>query len=174
MRRRSIQLQSRSSFHDDKMPRHHLSGLSCRFQPLSPWSGQVPYVLLTRSPLSLSEASFQSASFDLHVLGMPPAFILSQDQTLHLIVCLAHLLRFAFKRLFFSYPDVLRPSFWIDISCLVFKDRSQLLAVCSVILPSASLLCQQLFYLFSIFFFIFLYFLFLLRLKVYFHFMNQK
>jgi hypothetical protein len=23
--------------------------------------------------------------FDLHVLGMPPAFILSQDQTLHLI-----------------------------------------------------------------------------------------
>ena len=26
--------------------------------------------------------------FDLHVLGMPPAFILSQDQTLHLILTL--------------------------------------------------------------------------------------
>ena len=155
MRRRSIQLQSRSSFHDDKMPRHHLSGLSCRFQPLSPWSGQVPYVLLTRSPLSLSEASFQSASFDLHVLGMPPAFILSQDQTLHLIVCLAHLLRFAFKRLFFSYPDVLRPSSWIDVSCLVFKDRA-----CSpqalVYITTSFSFRQLLFFTFFIFFLIFL------------------
>ena len=25
------------------------------------------------------------APFDLHVLGMPPAFVLSQDQTLHII-----------------------------------------------------------------------------------------
>jgi hypothetical protein len=34
-------------------------------------------VLLTRSPLC------PKAPFDLHVLGTPPAFILSQDQTLH-------------------------------------------------------------------------------------------
>jgi hypothetical protein len=33
-------------------------------------------VLLTRTPLS------PKASFDLHVLGLPPAFVLSQDQTL--------------------------------------------------------------------------------------------
>ena len=47
-------------------------------------------MLLTRLPLggeSLSNfvqvRSLQKAtSFDLHVLGMPPAFILSQDQTL--------------------------------------------------------------------------------------------
>ena len=44
---------------------------------------QVAYVLLTRSPL-LRPASW-SPAFDLHVLGMPPALILSQDQTLHLI-----------------------------------------------------------------------------------------
>ena len=44
---------------------------------------QVAYVLLTRSPL-LHQASLVPA-FDLHVLGTPPAFILSQDQTLHLI-----------------------------------------------------------------------------------------
>ena len=31
----------------------------------------------------LAEASFHSASFDLHVLGTPPAFVLSQDQTLN-------------------------------------------------------------------------------------------
>jgi hypothetical protein len=37
-------------------------------------------VLLTRSPLGhLSE---ERASLDLHVLSTPPAFVLSQDQTL--------------------------------------------------------------------------------------------
>ena len=35
-------------------------------------------MLLTRPPLS------PKASFDLHVLGTPPAFILSQDQTLQI------------------------------------------------------------------------------------------
>ena len=33
-------------------------------------------MLLTRTPLGIA------TSFDLHVLGTPPAFILSQDQTL--------------------------------------------------------------------------------------------
>nr|CAJ30040.1 hypothetical protein mgI380 [Magnetospirillum gryphiswaldense MSR-1] len=36
-------------------------------------------MLLTRAPLS------PKTSFDLHVLGLPPAFVLSQDQTLKLI-----------------------------------------------------------------------------------------
>ena len=35
-------------------------------------------MLLTRLPLSIAGA------FDLHVLGLPPAFALSQDQTLKL------------------------------------------------------------------------------------------
>ena len=38
-------------------------------------------MLLTRSPLLGNIAT--SLTFDLHVLGTPPAFILSQDQTLH-------------------------------------------------------------------------------------------
>ena len=61
-----------------------LCGISSRFQLLSPTEGQVAHALLTRSPLShnLKQAS-SCASFDLHVLGMPPAFILSQDQTLN-------------------------------------------------------------------------------------------
>ena len=127
MRRRSIQLQSRSSFHDDKMPRHHLSGLSCRFQPLSRWSGQVPYVLLTRSPLSLSKASFQSAPFDLHVLGMPPAFILSQDQTLHLNRLFSSFLTLRFSSLAsFLFLSGLASFFFFELTflCLVFKDRA--------------------------------------------------
>ncbi|EFG22293.1 hypothetical protein HMPREF0873_01746, partial [Veillonella sp. 3_1_44] len=42
----------------------------------------VDYALLTRSPLRLIEASFHRSSFDSHVLSTPPAFVLSQDQTL--------------------------------------------------------------------------------------------
>ena len=42
--------------------------------------GQISYALLTRSPLS--SAPKDTFPFDLHVLGTPPTFILSQDQTL--------------------------------------------------------------------------------------------
>ena len=44
--------------------------------------GQVGHALLTRSPLSPGK---QAAwiPFDLHVLSTPPAFILSQNRTLH-------------------------------------------------------------------------------------------
>ncbi len=60
-----------------------LSGISTRFRELSQSYRQVAYVLLTRPPLSCSEASFFTTPLDLHVLGTPPAFVLSQDQTLH-------------------------------------------------------------------------------------------
>ena len=59
-----------------------LCGISNRFQLLFPTEGQVPHALLTRPPLSYKKASSIIAPFDLHVLGMPPAFILSQDRTL--------------------------------------------------------------------------------------------
>ena len=58
-------------------------GISRAFVLLSPSQRQVAYALLTRLPLGLSKASFQSTPFDLHVLSTPPAFVLSQDQTLH-------------------------------------------------------------------------------------------
>ena len=48
--------------------------------------GRLPtrYSPVRRFPLwSSTEASVQSFSLDLHVLGTPPAFILSQDQTLN-------------------------------------------------------------------------------------------
>ena len=53
-----------------------MSGINPRFRRLSQSQGQVAHVLLTRSPLGAS------TSFDLHVLSTPPAFVLSQDQTL--------------------------------------------------------------------------------------------
>ena len=51
---------------------------------LSPGIGQVTHALLTRPPLTWKSLGFIPSPFDLHVLGMPPAFILSQDQTLML------------------------------------------------------------------------------------------
>ena len=57
-------------------------GISSPFGLLSPSLRQVVYALLTRLPLDFSKASFQSVPFDLHVLSTPPAFVLSQDQTL--------------------------------------------------------------------------------------------
>jgi hypothetical protein len=57
-----------------------VSGIRHRFQCLSQSQGQVTHVLLTRSPLIQGASSL--SSFDLHVLSTPPAFILSQDQTL--------------------------------------------------------------------------------------------
>ena len=63
-----------------------LCGISICFQMLSPSERQVAHALLTRPPLSHirfhSEEIIRQASFDLHVLGTPPAFVLSQDQTL--------------------------------------------------------------------------------------------
>ena len=57
-----------------------VSGISPGFPELSQSQGQVAHVLLTRSPL-IPRAS-PGSSFDLHVLSTPPAFVLSQDQTL--------------------------------------------------------------------------------------------
>jgi hypothetical protein len=56
------------------------SGISPPFDELFPTSGQVAYVLLNRSPLGGPPKG--STSLDLHTLGTPQAFVLSQDQTL--------------------------------------------------------------------------------------------
>ena len=57
-----------------------LSGISTPFEVLSLTDGQITHVLLTRPPLDPEVAP--RASLDLHVLSTPPAFVLSQDQTL--------------------------------------------------------------------------------------------
>ena len=71
---------SKATFNEFVMRPIHLWGISIRFRMLSPAHGQVPHVLLTRSPLIICAST--ESSFDLHVLSTPPAFILSQDQTL--------------------------------------------------------------------------------------------
>ena len=64
-------------------------GISTSFEVLSPSEGQVAYALLTRLPLTFPIASYRVRPFDLHVLSTPPAFVLSQDQTLMLKVDLS-------------------------------------------------------------------------------------
>src|SRR5215469_9152909 len=56
------------------------SGINPGFPGLSRCRGWITHVLLTRSPLSPGPKP--RFSLDLHVLSAPPAFVLSQDQTL--------------------------------------------------------------------------------------------
>ncbi len=60
-----------------------ISGISGPFGQLSQSTRQVTHVLLTRAPL-YSTPRRTCFSYDLHVLSTPPAFVLSQDQTLQL------------------------------------------------------------------------------------------
>ena len=71
-------IPDRKTFHHHRMREMVISGISPGFPELSQSLGQVTHVLLTRSPLTHPK----TGPFDLHVLSTPPAFVLSQDQTL--------------------------------------------------------------------------------------------
>jgi hypothetical protein len=65
-----------------RFPPWGVCGISVGFPTLSPTTGQIP----TRySPVRHSRYR-SNYSFDLHVLSIPPAFNLSHDQTLQLII----------------------------------------------------------------------------------------
>ena len=61
-----------------------LSGITAPFGALSRSTGYVTYPLRTLSPLTTLSIAQLDNSFDLHVLATPPAFVLSQDQTLRI------------------------------------------------------------------------------------------
>ena len=67
-------------FHRSGMPPIGSWRITRRFHRLTAGTGWVAYALRTRPPLP--PAPKDRISFDLHVLGLPLAFILSQDQTL--------------------------------------------------------------------------------------------
>ena len=71
-----------ASFPDPPCDRPRISRISHTFMRLSRRRGQVTHVLLTRSPLIHTHQKEGASPFDLHVLSTPPAFVLSQDQTL--------------------------------------------------------------------------------------------
>ena len=72
-------IPSRRGFSRGAMRHPGVSGITRPFGRLSRGRGQVLHVLLSRSPLASARGQ---VPFDLHVLGAPPAFILSQDRTL--------------------------------------------------------------------------------------------
>ena len=120
----------------------YLSGLSPRFQGLSQssWAGCLR---ITHPFASISVQQAGLLSIDLHVLGTPPAFILSQDQTLHLI---SSSIVTASRCL--SYINLLTfvVSCNVSISCSVFKELPHCpFEQCSMSISSSRFLCQHVF-----------------------------
>ena len=64
------------------MPPLMLWGISRRFHRLYPGDGHVAHALRTLSPVAARCIATPALPLDLHVLSLPLAFILSQDQTL--------------------------------------------------------------------------------------------
>ena len=90
------------------------SGITVAFTTLSLSPGHVIHVFLTRSPLTYPPVTRWVGPFDLHALATPPAFVLSQDQTLQ----------------FFSFPSVPTKSRRSDTtkgfhSCVHENERSR-------------------------------------------------
>ena len=57
-------------------------GINSPFGELSPTSRQIAHVLRTLTPLNILRIATKNVPSDLHVLSTPPAFVLSQNQTL--------------------------------------------------------------------------------------------
>ena len=84
-------------------------GISTSFPVLFPTERKVAHALLTRPPLKQFIASYNLSPLDLHVLGTPPAFVLSQDQTL------------SFNPLCLTGLPAKFNSFGITVSCLRYS-----------------------------------------------------
>ena len=95
----------------------------------------------------------RSEAFDLHVLGTPPAFILSQDQTLHCLLFLSDNLLVWLALFYFLFISKLSLTLCFILSCSVFNVLSlDSLVECPFILPSSLPFVK----LFLVLFFIFL------------------
>ena len=97
----------------------------------------------------------RSEAFDLHVLGTPPAFILSQDQTLHCLLFLSDNLLVCLALFYFLFISKLSLTLCFILSCSVFNVLSlDSLVECPFILPS-SLTFVKLFLVLFLFFSLF-------------------
>ena len=65
-----------------KMSSLIICGINSPFGELSPTSRQIAHVLRTLAPLDIICIATNDIPLDLHVLSTPPAFVLSQNQTL--------------------------------------------------------------------------------------------
>ena len=91
-------------------------------------------------------------AFDLHVLGTPPAFILSQDQTLHCLLFLSDNLLVCLALFYFLFISKLSLTLCFILSRSVFNVLSlDSLVECPFILPSLLTFVKLFLYLFSFF-----------------------
>ena len=75
-------IRVRRVFQPPSMRGEVLWEISRRFHRLCPGRGQVAHVLRTLPPVAARSVATPALPLDLHVLSLPLAFILSQDQTL--------------------------------------------------------------------------------------------
>ncbi len=116
MHRRIIHVQGRSPFNRKKMPPCHLSGFSRRFHLLSRAHGQIPYVLLTRSPLTSNE---QAHLPSVRLACIRHAASVHPEPGSNSPFDLALTLSASFS----FFLNHFRFGFELTFSCLVFKDR---------------------------------------------------
>ena len=125
-----------------------LCGISTCFQVLSPCLGQIVHALLTRPPLEYLQHSSllrsrplrafapsgpvspqrsvpEISPLDLHVLSTPPAFVLSQDQTLAFNPSHrgARLAKAGLPPMLLTHQNLTVLSSFSRSRCIVFKDR---------------------------------------------------
>ena len=101
---------------------------------------------------SSARCKHQASAFYLHVLGTPPAFILSQDQTLiKIIVCLKLILSLTDLLFFllFSYYNFRYSALHIGSSCSVFKGLCRSLATTILVYHDLIFLSTAFFYFFK-------------------------
>ena len=116
-----------------------------------PLPGRLP----TRySPVrnSSGKSKLLPSAFYLHVLGTPPAFILSQDQTLiKIIVCLKLILSLTDLLFFFivQYYNLSYSALHIGSSCSVFKGLCRSLATTILVYHASLVLSITFFYFFK-------------------------
>ena len=94
-------IRHRRNFQQKMMSPLVLWGIRSRFQLLSPSDGHVAHALRTLPPVAARCIATPALPLDLHVLSLPLAFILSQDQTLLCIffILLVRLLTLDFKEI---------------------------------------------------------------------------
>ena len=145
-------------FNIQSMRSVYLSGFSYRFQQLSQTHGQVTYVLLTRSPLSLFGSKLPRDFVRLACIRHAASVHPEPGSNSPFDLALTHDLRLNFI-LVIVIPRILFSQI-IDVSCSVFKDRNfyfvrRCFSSALVYNTTNHSLCQRFISLFLIFFFLF-------------------
>ena len=119
-------IRRRRNFQYNAMKHRIPSGISRRFHRLSPGNGHVAHALRTLPPVAGISIATHPLPLDLHVLSLPLAFILSQDQTL---LCIIHLFPVRPRQLHSSKKKNQRSHFVLGTCCTSFSLFNELVCI---------------------------------------------